>query len=113
MTDIHPKQLENVIDNIGPILEGICDGVDSKTLENVAEAAIRAAARPLPIEDAPKDGTNIIIVKNKSVYAPCQYQKEDVISKDSFWLWWQNEPEHLTEVIDPDGFIPIPTQESE
>ncbi len=95
-----------MIDDIGPILAGICDGVDSKTLESVAEAAIRAAARPLPIEDAPKDGRFLLIngMKNGDFCEAKWFSKHNV---------WKIRNGNFVCNEDVTGWLPIPTQESD
>jgi hypothetical protein len=55
------------------------------------------------IETAPKDGTKIVLMNPSGLkyYAPCQWSLAGDISEDGFWLWWQAEPEWLTEVQNP------------
>ena len=55
-----------------------------------------------PIETAPRDGTEIILFDaDGRPYAPCCWSKAGDISEDGFWLWWQAEPEWLTEIKNP------------
>lgn len=67
-----------------------------------------------PIETAPKDGTTLILRGHDgSPYAPCIWSAAGEISENGFWLWWQNEPEWLTEIQDPTGWLPTPPKENE
>ena len=61
-----------------------------------------------PIETAPRDGSGMMILgKSGVVLSPCQWETGE-ISEDGFWLWWQAEPEWLTEVKDPTHWMPLP-----
>ncbi len=65
MTDIHPKQLENVKHSIQAVFEDNPTPTESNyqhILKLAAEAAIRAAFKPLSVKDMPKDGSKHIAV---------------------------------------------------
>ncbi|WP_025899092.1 hypothetical protein [Sneathiella glossodoripedis] len=115
MSDIHPKQLENVKADILAVLENgpeVTKGNFTERLEAVAEAATRAAFRVLPIEDAPKDGTKVLAFQKGNENARNFNARIDTFRTDTFvanrGVWWRELPEAPYA-----GFIPIPTQESE
>jgi hypothetical protein len=61
-----------------------------------------------PIDTAPKDGRVILILTERgNVYSPCQWENGE-ISENGFWLWWQDEPAWLTEVVNPTHWMPLP-----
>ena len=69
------------------------------------------------IETAPKDGpigAPTIMLKGKLGWlSPCIWSKAGDISEDGFWLWWQADPEYLTEVKNPTHWCYPPRLEKE
>lgn len=113
----HPKQLENVARAIyskKPLYYGGEKVVPFEevneyyraTIENQAQAAIEAAFQPLPIEDAPKDGTPVLITYGDGSEYLLRY-------KDPYWRD-ANDDDILLTHRDQISFLPtIPTQEGE
>ena len=64
------------------------------------------------IETAPKGGSEILLAYQTEdyfrVFAPCMWSPAGEISESGFWLWWQAEPEWLTEVKNPTHWMPLP-----
>lgn len=61
-----------------------------------------------PIETAPKDGSGVMLLSSSGmVCAPCIWEIGE-ISEYGFWLWWQSEPEWLTEIKSPTHWMPLP-----
>jgi hypothetical protein len=119
MTDIHPKQLENVAraivesqfqyperewDKLKPI--------EKKIAYTMAEAAIKAAFKPMPIEDAPQDGSRVLGYRK---------MREDACFYETWWEPNYTESDYGENIggwdddwdmaRNPTHFLPIPTQE--
>ena len=57
------------------------------------------------IESAPKDGSTIALLDMRGQWlSPCVWSAAGEISENGFWLWWQVEPECLTEVHNPQAW---------
>jgi hypothetical protein len=65
-----------------------------------------------PIETAPKDGSEVLLLTERgSVFAPCMFQAAGVISEDDFWLVWR--AFDFDEVQNPTHWQPLPPPPSE
>ena len=87
------------------IVEGATEGDYSKIDE--ARTAVTELVEWQPIETAPKDGSNVLLLTERgNVFAPCVYQEAGVISEDGFWLVWRSHD--FDEVANPTHWRPLP-----
>lgn len=86
MTDIPQDMVERVAGELRQTyLTATNHILDKQMLRKMAEAAIREAFRPLPMKDAPRDGTEIDIF-TKTTLAPGLRRTVGVRWEDDCWI---------------------------
>ncbi len=119
MTDIHSKQLENVKHSIQAVFEDNPTPTESNyqhMLKLAAEAAIRAAFKPLSVKDMPKDGSKHLAVLEGDGPVVCYwdaYYAEGGRGYNGGDGWIFDDGYGFENINCEIGIIPIPTQESE